>query len=88
MNKPVLGGRICKWLMLFQEYDFEVLVKPGKFNVVPNHLLCILLGEDAWNLDEILSNAHLITVKMVDNYFVDIVQILSIGMAPPYMKMT
>ena len=29
VNKPVLGGRICRWLLLFQEYDFEVVVKHG-----------------------------------------------------------
>ena len=28
VNKPVFGGRICRWLLLFQEYDFEVIVKP------------------------------------------------------------
>jgi hypothetical protein len=32
VNKPVLGGKICRWLLLFQEYDFEVIVKPGKLN--------------------------------------------------------
>ena len=25
-NKPVLGGKICRWLLLFQEFDFEVIV--------------------------------------------------------------
>jgi hypothetical protein len=32
VNKPVLGGggRICKWLLLFQEYDFEIIVNPEK----------------------------------------------------------
>jgi hypothetical protein len=29
VNKPVFGGRICRWLMLFHEYDFEIVVKPG-----------------------------------------------------------
>jgi hypothetical protein len=29
VNKLVLGGRISKWLLLFQEFDFEFLVKPG-----------------------------------------------------------
>lgn len=29
-NKSVLGGRICRWLLLFQEFEFEVIVKPGK----------------------------------------------------------
>jgi hypothetical protein len=38
VNKPVLGGRICRWLLLFQEYDFEVVVKPGKLNAGPDHL--------------------------------------------------
>jgi hypothetical protein len=26
VNKPVLGGRICRWLLLFQEYDFDIVV--------------------------------------------------------------
>jgi hypothetical protein len=58
---------------LFQEYDFEVVVKPGKLNAIPDHLLHILLGEDVGNLDDILSDAHIFAVKMVDNYFADIV---------------
>jgi hypothetical protein len=32
VNKPVLGRRICRWLLLFQEFDFEVIFKPGKLN--------------------------------------------------------
>jgi len=32
VNKPMLGGKICRWLLLFQEYDFEVIVKPGRLN--------------------------------------------------------
>jgi hypothetical protein len=35
VNKLVLGGRICRWLLLFQEFDFEVLVKLDKLNVGP-----------------------------------------------------
>lgn len=29
INKLVLGGQTCRWFLLFQEYDFEVIVKPG-----------------------------------------------------------
>ena len=32
VNKPVLGGKICRWILLFQEYDFEIIVNPGKLN--------------------------------------------------------
>ena len=44
VNKPVLGGEICWWLLLFQEFDFEVIVKLGQLNVGPDHLLRI----DSW----------------------------------------
>jgi hypothetical protein len=37
-NKLVLGGRICRWLFLFQEFYFEVMVKPRKYNVGSDHL--------------------------------------------------
>jgi len=52
VNKPVLGGHICRWILLFQEYDFEVIVKPGHLNVGPNHLSRIETGEEPTNLEE------------------------------------
>jgi len=47
--------------------DFEVIVKPGKLNSGPNHLSCILIGEDLENLDDSLPDTHLFIVHMVDN---------------------
>lgn len=38
VNKPVLGGHICRWLLLFQKYEFEVFVKLGRLNARPDHL--------------------------------------------------
>jgi hypothetical protein len=73
----VLGGIICRWLILFQEYDFEVVVKPGKLNVGLDHLSHILSGEDVRNLDENLPDVQLFAVKMVNDDFIDIVQFLS-----------
>jgi hypothetical protein len=81
----MLGGRICIWILLFQEYDFEVVVKLGKLNAGPDHMSHILSGEDAGNLDDNLPDAQLFSVKMVDDYFTDIVQFLSTGMAPSDM---
>jgi cobalamin biosynthesis protein CobD/CbiB len=45
VSKPMLGGRICRWLLLFQEFNFEVIVKSGKLNAGPNHLSKITNGE-------------------------------------------
>jgi hypothetical protein len=30
VNKPVMEGRICRWILLFQEFSFEVIVKLGR----------------------------------------------------------
>lgn len=38
VNKPILEGRICRWFLLFREFDFKVIVKLGKQNVGPDHL--------------------------------------------------
>jgi hypothetical protein len=82
VNKPVLGGRICRWLLLFQEYDFEIIVKPGKLNAGPDHLSRITNGEEPKNLEENFPDANLFSVQIVDDYFADIVGFFSTGMAP------
>ena len=28
VNKPLHHGRICRWLLLFQEFEFEEVVRP------------------------------------------------------------
>ena len=57
VNKPVLGGRICRWLILFQEYDFEIIVKPGRLNLGPDQLSRLESGEEPTSLDEGLPDA-------------------------------
>ena len=57
VNKPVLGGKICRWLFLFQEYDFEIIVKPGRLNAGPDHLSKMESGEEPISLEECLPNA-------------------------------
>jgi len=66
VKNPVLGGRICRWLLLFQEYEFEVIVKLGKLNAGPDHLSWFELGEASGNLDENLPDAQLFSIRMVD----------------------
>jgi hypothetical protein len=68
VNNLVLRGRICRWLLLFQEFDFEVVVKLGRLNVGPNHLSRITNGEEPSNLEENFPNAQLFLVHIVDEY--------------------
>jgi len=56
-------------------------MKPIFFNSRPDHLLHIMSGEDACNLDDNLLDAHLFAIQMVDDYLADIVQFFSTGEA-------
>jgi hypothetical protein len=79
VKKPVLGGRICRGILLFQEFYFEVVVKLGKLNAGPYHLSRIINGEEPTNLEENLPDAQLFSVQIVDEYFVDIIEFLRKG---------
>jgi hypothetical protein len=81
VNKPVLGGKICRWFLLFQEYDFEIIVKPGKMNKGPNHLSRLEHGEEPTNMEDTLPDVQLLSIRNIDDHFTDIVQFLSTGMA-------
>jgi hypothetical protein len=82
VNKPVLGGRICIWMLLFQEYDFEIIVNPRRMNKGPDHLLRLEHGEELTSLEDTLPDEKLLAIRKDDEHFTEIVQFLSIGMAP------
>ena len=82
VNKPMLGGHICRWLLLFQEYDFEVVVKPRRVNAGPDHLFRIENSEEPTNLEEGLPDAQIYVVCIADGYFEDIIHFLTTGTVP------
>jgi hypothetical protein len=86
VNKPMLWGRICIWLLLFQEFDFEVIVKPRKLNAGPDHLSRVANGEEPTNLEDNFPNAELFLVQVANEYFVDIIEYLSTETTPQYFN--
>jgi hypothetical protein len=62
---------------LFQEFYFEVVVKPRRLNAGPNHLSKIINGEEPSNLEENLPDTQLFSVHIADEYFDDIIEFLS-----------
>jgi hypothetical protein len=82
VNKPTLGGRICIWLLLFQEYDFEIIVKPGRMNKGPNHLSRLEHGDELTSLEDALLDAQLLAIRNIDDHFTVTVWFLSTRMKP------
>jgi hypothetical protein len=87
-NKPMLGGRICIWLILLQEYDFEIVVKLGIMNKGPDHLSRLEHGEDPNSLEDTLSDDQLLVIRNIDDHFIKIVQFMSTGMEPSEYTIT
>jgi hypothetical protein len=82
VNKLVLGGCIYRWFLLFQEFDFEVVVKPRKHNVGTYYISHIEMGEVANNLDDEILDAQLFHVKFVPYQLVEIAEFLISRQAP------
>jgi hypothetical protein len=71
VNKPLLWGRICIWLLLFHEYDFEIVVNLGRMNKGPDHLSRLEHGEEPTSLEDTLPDAQLLAIRIVDDHFVE-----------------
>ena len=69
VNNPKLGGNICRWLLLFQEFDFEIIVNLDRLNVGPNHLSPIEIGEETKNIEHELLYVQLFIFDMEDEYY-------------------
>ena len=72
-NKPVFGGKICLWLLLFQEFDLKIIVKSGLLNVGLDHFSQIEEGEEPTNIEDGLPDAQLFKFGMVDEHYEKII---------------
>jgi hypothetical protein len=73
VKNPVLGGKIYIWVLLFQEYDFEIIVNLGKMNKGPDHLSRLEHGEEPTSMEDTLPDAQLLAIRNIDDHFADIV---------------
>ena len=69
-------------MLLFQEFEFEVVVRPSKANVGPNNLSRIDTGEEPNGIEYNLIDAHLFRFKVVSSDLVEIAQFLEEVQAP------
>jgi hypothetical protein len=77
VNKAVLEGRICRWFLLFQELEFEVMVKFSRHNVGPNNILRIELRGFGGSLDDELPDTLLFRIEAVLDQLVKLASYLT-----------
>ena len=69
-------------MLLFQEFYFEIIVKPGHLNSGPNHLSRIEIGEEPTNIEDGLPYAQLFRVDMEDDHYAPIIHFLETRVTP------
>ena len=80
LNKPHVSSHIAQWLLLFLEYDFTVVHKPGKSHGMANALFWLPNGEPTTGIQDQPTDAGLYYV--LPEWLQDIVTYLKIEAAP------
>jgi len=52
VNKPTIIGRITRWLLLLQEFNFKVIYKVGKVHFLPDQISCAKNGKLAIGVED------------------------------------
>ena len=85
VNKPCTTSRITRWLLLLQEFDFEIVVRKGKQHFMVDHMSRIKNGEPSTGVDDELPDAILFKVDFASEEYNGIVEYLMSGRPPPGM---
>jgi len=57
-------GRIARWMLLLQEYDFEIIHKPSRQHVMANHLSRVTIGQSAIRVKDQFPDTNLFMVQV------------------------
>jgi hypothetical protein len=77
INKPQLSGRIARWVLLLQEFEFTVEVRPGKKHGNADHLSRLTEAEGMEPVNDALPDAQLFNVDVITDQYKDIIQYLT-----------
>jgi len=71
-NKLVHQWKLCRWILLFQEFKFEVIVQPWKKIIKLDHLSWLETWEYTIGIEDDFPDAKLFRVEVVPKALEDI----------------
>ena len=83
VNKPQVSGRLARWLLLFLEFDFKVIYKPGKIHGIADALSRNEGAELANGILDQTTDAQLFSMQ--PDWTHPVIDYLQIGTFPPSM---
>jgi hypothetical protein len=82
MNKPVTNPRATQWLLLLQEFNINIIDRPGKDNLVADFLSrMIYLGDNA-PVEDNFPDEKLFSISTFTLWYADVANYLVIGKMP------
>jgi len=82
ISKPQLSGRIARWVLLLQEFNFDIQVRPGKHHTNADHLSRISNDLSIDPIDDNFPDAQLFQVDIVSFEYAEIIHYLLTGEFP------
>ncbi|CAN6566302.1 unnamed protein product [Malus baccata var. baccata] len=75
-TKKEAKPQLIRWMLLLQEFDIEIRDKKGSENVVADHLSRMVHEEDAVPIIETFPDEQLMSVKLSEPWYTDLVNFL------------
>lgn len=84
IKKPNLQGRLARWMLLLQEFDFIIIHTPGKEHAIADFLSRIESGEAASGVEDQLPDVDLFEVNglVSDSWYDQMLMFLTDGVMP------
>ena len=82
VNKPQLSGRIARWILLLQEFDFIVDVRLGKKHANADFLSRISEEVNPESINDNFRDAHLFNVEIIPAEYANVIHYLSTSTFP------
>ena len=95
VSKQTLTGKLTRWMLLLQEFEFDIQHRPSKQHAIADYLSRIENGADAVNGDDDFPDGAILHIEAEDLewmhtpheniWLMDINAFLSTGLPPPRM---
>jgi hypothetical protein len=79
VNKADLSRRIVCWVLLLQEFDFTIEVRPGKHHDSADYLSRLPDAENEVKLNDDFSDEYMFYARVEDSWYTDIIRLITQG---------
>ena len=83
VNKSQLSGRLTRWILLLEKFDYTVEYKPGRMHLQADHLSRLSEDMGTHPMDDSLIDDKLFVISATPDWYAGIVEFLTTQQLPP-----